>query len=105
MNGFMPWLMQRLTAIYMAAYIPIILFIIISGMPWRFIEWQALFANIWVALATLLFFLALLFHAWVGLRDVIIDYISWMDLRLVALSIVALFLLINAFWVVKILWF
>ena len=105
MNGFMPWLMQRITAIYMALYMPVALFIIISGMPWHFIEWQTLFANVWVALATLLFFLALLFHAWVGLRDVIIDYINWMDLRLVALSLVALFLLVNALWVVKILWF
>lgn len=104
MKGFFPWLLQRLTALYMLIFIPFALFVILTGMPWDYAKWAALLNNIGLQFAVLFFFWALLFHAWIGLRDVIIDYIHPISLRLSALSFVALFLLIHAVWILKILW-
>jgi len=104
MKGFLPWLLQRLSAVYMLIFIPIIIFSLFKGNPWNFAAWQTLLNNLWVQFSVLLFFWALLFHAWIGLRDVIIDYLHPITLRLSALSLVALFLFIHAVWILKILW-
>jgi succinate dehydrogenase / fumarate reductase membrane anchor subunit len=104
MKGFSAWLLQRLTAVYMVVFIPLTFWIILSGMPWSFEAWQDLLNQTTVQLAVLLFVWALLFHAWIGLRDVIIDYLNPIGLRLTALSLVALFLVTHAIWIIKILW-
>jgi succinate dehydrogenase / fumarate reductase membrane anchor subunit len=104
MKGFTPWLLQRLSAVYMLLLIPIALFILLNGMPWHYEKWTILFNNIWIQFSLLVFFWALLFHAWVGLRDVIIDYVHPILIRLGLLSVIALFLFIHAIWIVKILW-
>jgi succinate dehydrogenase, hydrophobic membrane anchor protein len=50
-----------------------------------------------------LFALALLLHAWIGVRDVILDYVKPPALRLALLAAVALFLLANGLWLAGIL--
>lgn len=104
MKGFLPWLLQRLTAVYMLIFIPIALFILLNGMPWNYDKWTIVLNNSWIQFSLLFFFWAVLFHAWVGLRDVIIDYVHPILIRLSVLSTVALFLFIHAIWIVKILW-
>ena len=105
MKGFLPWLLQRLTAVYMLIFIPSILFTLLIEMPWNYEKWNSLLNNTVLQFSLLLFVWALLFHTWVGLRDVIIDYIHPTALRLTALTFVVLFLLIHAVWILKILWF
>jgi succinate dehydrogenase / fumarate reductase membrane anchor subunit len=56
-----------------------------------------------VALPTLLFFAGVLLHAWVGIRDVVIDYVHAAALRLCVLSLVGALLLVCGFWVADIL--
>ncbi len=103
MAGFSAWLLQRLSAVYMAVFILIAIF-------WAMTTdidvnvWREGFTNVWVQLGVLLFGLSLLVHAWIGIRDVIIDYIHPLWLRLLALTLVALFLIANGFWLLAILW-
>ena len=104
MKGFFPWLLQRLTALYMLVFIPSAFFILFNGIPWDYQKWHTVLNNMGIQFALLFFFWALLYHAWVGLRDVIIDYLHSIVLRLTLLSLVALFLFIHAVWILKILW-
>jgi succinate dehydrogenase / fumarate reductase membrane anchor subunit len=65
---------------------------------------RAFFAGGAMRIATLLFLLALLYHAWVGVRDIIMDYIKPAALRLGLQSLVGVALASYAIWSVAILW-
>jgi len=103
MSGFSAWIFQRLTAVYLAFFTIFALVVLIindiDAMLWQ--EW---FQTLWVQLALLLLVFSLLLHAWVGIRDVIIDYIHPLGLRLLLLSLAGLFLVTNGFWLLIILW-
>ena len=104
MKGFHPWLLQRMTAVYMLIFIPIALLVIILGIPWTFETWQILLADYRIQFAILIFFWGLLLHAWIGLRDVVLDYLHTLWLKLCVLTLIALFLLTHAIWILKVLW-
>ena len=53
---------------------------------------------------TMLFFLALLYHAWVGIRDIVMDYVKPTGLRLLLQSLVGTALVFYLVWSVSILW-
>ena len=103
MSGFSAWLTQRLSAIYMAIFIVVaIVWALITDINYTI--WQSGFETTVVKLAVLLFGLSLLMHAWIGLRDVLIDYIHPIGLRLTMMTLLALFLLANGFWLLSVLW-
>jgi succinate dehydrogenase / fumarate reductase membrane anchor subunit len=66
--------------------------------------WTALFSSQVVRTFTMLFLLSLFYHAWVGMRDIVMDYIkpAWMRLMIHVLVIMAL--LLYAMWAVEIFW-
>ena len=63
-----------------------------------------MFAPQWMRLATLLFFLSLFWHAWIGMRDILMDYVSSTAARLGLQVVVILLLVAYAAWAVQILW-
>jgi succinate dehydrogenase / fumarate reductase membrane anchor subunit len=52
-------------------------------------------------IATAGFILALVAHAWVGMRDVILDYIKPVGLRLALLSLTAVLLAGSSLWALR----
>ena len=66
--------------------------------------WRALFAPQWMKLATLLFLLSVYYHAWVGVRNIFMDYIKHSGLRLVLHVLAIAWLAACAGWSVQILW-
>ncbi|HIQ16340.1 MAG TPA: succinate dehydrogenase, hydrophobic membrane anchor protein [Leucothrix sp.] len=103
MTGFSAWLLQRLSGVYMAVFIVIaIAWVMMTDIDVN--VWRQGFQSVWVQLGVLIFGLSLLLHAWIGLRDVVIDYIHPLGVRLLALSLVGLFLLANGFWLLSIIW-
>jgi succinate dehydrogenase / fumarate reductase, membrane anchor subunit len=102
--GMRDWLAQRITAAIMAVYTVIVAAIVLMNAPLKYVGWQALFAQGWMRVATLLFAVSLAWHAWVGVRDILMDYIKQDGLRL-ALQVMTL-LLIGAYvgWTIQILW-
>jgi len=56
-----------------------------------------------VSIASFVFFAALLTHAWVGLRDVIMDYVHPVAVRVFVLALLVCGLLASAAWVARIL--
>jgi succinate dehydrogenase / fumarate reductase membrane anchor subunit len=57
--------------------------------PSSYESWRRWVGGDAMRVATLLFFAALLLHAWVGLRDVVLDYVHPLALRLAVLGVIA----------------
>jgi succinate dehydrogenase / fumarate reductase membrane anchor subunit len=102
--GLGGWLTQRVSAVIMAVYTLIVLCVLVVQTPDSYAAWKSLFAAGWMRAATLLFFAALLMHAWVGMRDILMDYIKPAGWRLVLEVVVILVLVTYAGWAVQILW-
>jgi len=102
--GLRDWLAQRVTAAVMAVYSVIAVAVLLTNSPITYAVWRDLFGQGWMRVATLLFALSLVWHAWVGVRDILMDYIKPDGLRL-SLQVGAL-LVIAAYlgWTIQILW-
>jgi len=102
--GVRDWLAQRATAIVMAIYTLILLVAFLFGDITHYEGWAGLFAQTWFKLATSVTFLALIYHAWVGMRNIWMDYIKPVGVRL-ALQIGSIVWLLGcAAWTLQILW-
>jgi succinate dehydrogenase / fumarate reductase membrane anchor subunit len=102
--GLRDWLVQRVTAVVMALYSVLLLFIVVFHRPGNYGAWKALFSEQWVRLASLLFLLSVFWHAWIGVRDILMDYVHATGVRLVLQVGVILLLVAYALWSVQILW-
>jgi|KBSMisStaDraftv2_1062788.scaffolds.fasta_scaffold518407_2 succinate dehydrogenase / fumarate reductase membrane anchor subunit len=99
------WLLQRLTAVVMAAYTILVLVgIVMHRSLGGYAGWKAAFSTTWLRVATMLFVASLLYHAWVGMRDILMDYIKPTAVRLTAEFAVAFVLLFYLVWTASILW-
>lgn len=102
-TGLRAWLVQRASALYLLAFIVFLCGHFLADPPASYEQWQAWVNEPAVAVAALVFFAALLLHAWVGLRDVILDYVHPPALRIAVLGSLGLGLAAMAAWVVRIL--
>lgn len=102
--GLKDWLVQRITAIVMVLYTLLWLGIALANGGIDHALWQALFADGAFRVFTLLFWFALLWHAWVGMRDIWMDYLRPTALRLSVEALTALVLLGYAAWLIDLLW-
>jgi len=102
--GLFDWLVQRLSAVVMVAY-TLLLLLVLARMPQiDYVHWKALWNVPVMRYCTALFLLALYLHAWVGLRDIFMDYIKDAGLRLTLYVFTVIALLWYAIWSVQILW-
>lgn len=102
--GMRTWILQRLTALYMLVYLVAGAIILLERPVHNFVSWRAQFTSPVTNIATLLFFFSMLFHAWVGLRDILIDYVHIYSLRFVLWALFTLGLIALAIWLSMILY-
>lgn len=102
--GLKDWVIQRATAIIMAIYTLIFFAALLVVGPDSFASWRGIFANGFMKFATFLFFISLFYHAWIGIRDIWMDYIKPDGLRLLLMIATAAALVGYAGWAVQILW-
>lgn len=102
--GLKEWLAQRVTAVVMAAYTVLMAVLLIICTPATHEDWRALFSPQWIRLATLVVLLSLFYHAWIGMRDILMDYIKPTGVRLGLQIIVVLLLVAYTGWAIQILW-
>ena len=102
--GMRLWLSQRLTALVMAVYIVILLILLAIFQPSGYAGWYDFVAPIWFRLATLVFFMCLFMHAWLGVADVLKDYVFNKTLRAYMQMAVDALLVAYLFWLTFILW-
>lgn len=102
--GLRDWLAQRITAIVMAVYSLIVLVLLLREKSFTYGLWKGLFTQGWMRIATLLFVVSLAWHAWVGVRDILMDYIKHDGLRLALQVLTVLLLAGYVAWAIEILW-
>ncbi|MDE2416960.1 MAG: succinate dehydrogenase, hydrophobic membrane anchor protein [Burkholderiales bacterium] len=103
--GLRDWLAQRVTAALMALFTVIVLAqVIFTKGPIGYDKWAGIFSAQWMKALTFSIILALLYHVWIGMRDIWMDYIkpTWLRLSLQVFTIV--WLVSCAGWAVQVLW-
>ena len=102
------WLIQRISAVYLGFFVLFCLLTLLVTGGWNHAEWQSLMSSKIVIAATFLFCLSLFLHVWVGIRDVIMDYVHPLSIRLLVLSLIGATLMLFAFWcfaiLIRMLW-
>jgi succinate dehydrogenase / fumarate reductase membrane anchor subunit len=98
------FLLQRLTALVLAVYSVVLGVRVLAAGPLDYVAWAALFVPLWMKVLTLVAMLALLYHAWIGVKDIWMDYVKPVWVRLTLQTLTALWLLACAVWSVQILW-
>jgi succinate dehydrogenase / fumarate reductase membrane anchor subunit len=102
--GLRDWLAQRITAVIMAVYTVIAVVVLVSNKNIAYAVWRDLFSQGWMRVATLLFMVSLAWHAWVGMRNILMDYIKPEGLRLSLQIVVLLVIASYVGWTIQILW-
>ena len=102
--GLRDWLAQRITAVILALYTIVLLVSLLALPELNYGNWAGLFASSWMKVLTLLAVLSLIWHAWIGVRDIYMDYIKPTAVRLF-LQVATIVVLVGyACWAVIILW-
>ena len=100
--GMRDWLGQRVTAVLMALYTVLFLVVLLVQKPAHYLGWYGLFSSWWMKVATLTFLLCLFYHAWVGMRDIWMDYVKPTGVRLVLQVGTIVWLVACGMWALKI---
>jgi succinate dehydrogenase / fumarate reductase, membrane anchor subunit len=102
-QGLRDWVIQRVSALILAIYSLGLISYLLFHPGLIFAEWHSLFSQTWVKIATILFILSLLSHAWVGVWTIFTDYVKCSVLRAVLNFLVLLMLAACFIWGVLIL--
>jgi succinate dehydrogenase / fumarate reductase, membrane anchor subunit len=102
--GFRDWLAQRVTAVLMALFTVVLLLQVILGGPMGYDKWAGIFAAQWMKVFTFVVIVSLLYHAWVGMRDIWMDYIKSVSLKLTLQVFTIVWLVGCAGWAIQVLW-
>lgn len=102
--GLMDWLVQRITGVLMVAFTLIVAAALRQGVGTNYESWHAFMSSGLMRFATFLFILSLCWHSWIGVRDIWMDYVQPVGIKL-ALHVLTLLLLIGCVgWAVQIIW-
>ena len=102
--GLSDWLMQRITGLLIALYVLLLLGILLFKPGMDLGAWRDLFGGTAFKLATFAALVSVFLHAWVGVRDILMDYIKSTAVRLGLEIVVAVLLAGYAGWAIQILW-
>ena len=103
--GLRDWLAQRVTAALMALFTLIVLVqVLFSSGPIGYEKWAGIFSPQWMKFLTFTIIVALLYHVWIGMRDIWMDYVKPVSVRL-SLQVFSIVWLVGcAGWAVQVLW-
>ena len=102
--GMRDWLSQRVTAVLMALFTVVLLVQVLLPGPLGYDRWAGIFAAQWMKVLTFVVILSLSWHAWVGVRDIWMDYVKPVGVRL-SLQVFSIVWLVGcAGWAVQVLW-
>lgn len=102
--GMRDWLSQRVTAVLMALFTGVLLLQVLFGGPLGYERWASIFAAQWMKVLSFVVFIALGWHAWVGVRDILMDYVKPVAVRLV-LQVATMVWLVGCMgWAIQVLW-
>ena len=102
--GLRDWLVQRVSAVVMAVYVLAVAAWVLMQPAFGYDVWTELFSGNLMRSFSLLFLLSVFYHAWIGVRDIVMDYVKLASVRLLIHVLVVLALILYVIWSVQILW-
>ena len=102
--GLRDWLIQRFTAVVIGLYTGLFAVVLSQAPALSFGTWRELFSPTWMKLATFVFCVSIYFHAWVGIRNIFMDYVKHGGVRLALYACTIAVLIACTGWSVQILW-
>jgi succinate dehydrogenase / fumarate reductase, membrane anchor subunit len=103
--GLRDWLAQRVTAALMALFTLVVLAqVLFTKGPVGYDKWAGIFSSQWMKVLTFTIIIAMLYHVWVGMRDIWMDYIKPVGLRLGLQVFTLVWLIACAGWGIQVLW-
>jgi len=110
-SGLSDWVLQRVSAVILAAYTIFLAAWIICTPDMSYAQWGELFSCTAMRIFSLLALLSLIAHAWIGLWTIATDYLTEMALgsaatkvRFIFLCVCAVVLFVYFIWGIDILW-
>ena len=102
--GLRDWLSQRVTAVLMTLFtLAVIVQVLLPG-EMGYDRWAGIFSKQWMKALTFVVIISLLVHVWVGMRNVLMDYVRRVGTRL-ALQVATIVWLVGcAGWAIQVLW-
>ncbi|URI10959.1 succinate dehydrogenase, hydrophobic membrane anchor protein [Aquincola tertiaricarbonis] len=102
--GLRDWLSQRVTAVLMGLFTIVLLVQVLMPGELGYDRWSGIFSHQWMKVLTFVVIISLLYHVWVGIRDVWMDYVKPVGVRL-GLQVATIAWLVGcAGWAVQVLW-
>ena len=102
--GLRDWLSQRITAALMALFTLLVVVQVLLPGTMGYDKWAGIFSHQWMKALTFVVIVAMLIHVWVGVRDVLMDYVKAMGARL-ALQVATIVWLVGcAGWAIQVIW-
>lgn len=103
-NGVHDWLLLRASAIIMTLYVLYILGFVVMSDTLTYDTWHGFFASSFTKVFTLLTLLCILVHGWVGMWQVLTDYVKSVAMRLVLQLLVIVVVLVYAIYGTVVVW-
>ena len=103
--GLRDWLAQRVTAALMVLFTFVVLAqVLFTKGDMGYYKWAGIFASQWMKVLTFVVILSLIYHVWVGMRDIWMDYIKPVSVRLACQVFTIVWLVGCMGWAIQVLW-
>ncbi|WP_341892050.1 succinate dehydrogenase, hydrophobic membrane anchor protein [Variovorax sp. YR752] len=102
--GLRDWLAQRITAALMALFTLVLIVQVLLPGEMGYDKWAGIFSRQWMKVLTFVVIVSLLYHVWVGMRDVWMDYVKPVGIKLALQVFTIVWLVGCAGWAVQVLW-
>lgn len=103
LEGLRPWVIQRVSAVYIVFFVLYASYSLFIGDTFSYEAWRGWLYHPLNTTVVGVFVIALLFHTWIGMRDVVLDYVHNIMLRIFILALLVGVLAGCGLWVFRIL--
>ena len=102
--GLRDWLSQRITAALMTLFTLIVIAQVLLPGSMGYDKWAGIFSHQWMKVLTFVVIIAMLIHVWVGVRDVLMDYVKAVGAKLTLQVATIVWLVGCAGWAIQVIW-
>jgi len=97
-QGLKPWIWQRISALYLGVFLLYLIIALLQVDTLSYQSWVQWVSDPLNGSFLLIGFFMTAIHAWIGLKDVIMDYVHPLGLRILVMMLSALGLLVCLVW-------